>query len=244
MPDIRGGIRATRTIYLMPIKGLTSGNVIPSRGFWFPVAPQSYTVTGSAAWETNRIVGLGEVAHRGGENLKQIEIESFFPGENNPGLTRALRSDLDYFDPDDACRLLEKVMDQQIIFQLNVGGGDIFQDKCRLTEFAWTEVAGRPNDRGFSARFETWKPQQITRRGEVIVPPIPKAYKLREGEDLEDAALRIYGDIRKAPQIAAFNGIQTVGKAVTGAGKSLAKTTKGAGKTGKGVIPEVVKLFG
>ena len=244
MPDLRGGIRATRTIYLMPIKGLTSGNVIPSRGFWFPVAPSSYTVTGNAEWQSNRIVGLGEVSHRAGENLKQIEIESFFPGENAPGLTRALRSDQDFYDPDDACALLEKVMNQQIIFQLNIGGGEIFQDKCRLTEFAWTEVAGRPNDRGFSCRFETWKPQQITRRGEVVVPPIPKAYKLREGEDLEDAALRIYGDIRKAPAIAAYNGVQTVAKAAAGAGQTLAKTTKGVGKPGTAIIPKVVKLFG
>ena len=83
---IKGGIKAARAIYLMSIPGLTTGNVIPSRGFWFPVAPREYGKAGTSNWTVNRIIGKGEVAHRGGTNLETIELDSFFPGMYNPAL--------------------------------------------------------------------------------------------------------------------------------------------------------------
>lgn len=241
MPDFRrihGGIGPSRAVYLLPIQGLTNGNVIPSRGFWFPVAPREYGKAGASNWNTNRIAGLGEVAHRGGTNLEVIEIDSFFPGEYNPALCRSLRSEQDYYEPDIACRLLERVRDEQLIFQLNIGT-EIMHETVRLTEFAWTETAGRPNDRGFSCKFETWVSQDIARRGEVILPPIPKAYRLREGEDLEDAALRIYGDVKQASKIAAANGIPATVRTVGTNVRTVGTTTRALGASPIVGVPNI-----
>lgn len=236
MAENRGGIGPTRTVFLMPIRNLTHGEDIPSRGFWFPVAPSEYGKAGSSNWITVNIVGLGEVAHRGGPNLESVEIESFFPGEFNPALCRALRSPQDFQDPDEACKKLERIRDQQVIFQLNVGAGDIIQEKVRITDFAWSETAGRPNDRQFSIRFETWRPQQVERRGEINLPPIPKAYRLRPGEDLDDAALRIFGTLSKVGDIEKANKVKPVGTDKPGGGLGVVGRAAGAPR-GRGASP-------
>lgn len=243
MPENRGGIGPSRTVYLMPIKGLTHGEWIPPRGFWFPVAPREYSKAGTANWNSVNIIGVGEVIHRGGANLQGIEMESFFPGEQNMALCRALRSTIDFLEPDDACNRLEKIRDNQVIFQLNVGGGDIIQERAVITDFSWSERAGSPLDRQFSIRFQTWRTQQVERRGETILPPIPKAYRLREGEDLDDAALRIFGNVNKTDDIAALNGIKRVGTKTTKAGRTVAAAAVQAAGGASLRSGDIIRIF-
>ena len=47
----------------------------------FPVMPSSFNLEGSAIINTSNVVKLGEVSVYGGNNLRSISIESFFPSK-------------------------------------------------------------------------------------------------------------------------------------------------------------------
>ena len=50
----------------------------------FPVMPSSFNLEGSAIINTSNVVKLGEVSVYGGNNLRSISIESFFPSKKIP----------------------------------------------------------------------------------------------------------------------------------------------------------------
>ena len=47
----------------------------------FPIMPSSFNLENSSTIHTSNIVKLGEVSVYGGNNLKRISIESFFPSK-------------------------------------------------------------------------------------------------------------------------------------------------------------------
>lgn len=197
-----------RTIRLRAIRGITTDNVLPDGDFWFPVGPQNYGRAGSYTWNSTRVVNLGEVAHKGGADLDTYTFDAFFPGYYHPRLCKALRREQDFIKPERACSIIERVRDSGEIVQLIVGNGDEINEKVFIPEFAWTEEAGRPLDRLFSITFKAWEPQQIKRRGGIKLAPVPRAYKLRPGEDLMDASLRIYGHVKHWKSLAQANNVK------------------------------------
>jgi hypothetical protein len=47
----------------------------------FPIMPSSFNLEGSSTIHTSNVVKLGEVSVYGGNNLRSISIESFFPSK-------------------------------------------------------------------------------------------------------------------------------------------------------------------
>lgn len=204
---VRGGPGPAKAIRLYELRGLTYENIIPKNGFWFPVAPRTFGESGSHTWSSLRIVGLGEVAHEAGEDLEVYELDTFFPGAYAPNLCRGLRRQQDFLTPEQAVDILKKLRQEGAVFGLIVGNGEEINEKVFIEQFTWTMDAGRPLDKIVSIRFKAWEPQTIKRRGGIKLPPVPSKYQLRPGEDLQDAALRVYGDVRQWKSLARANGI-------------------------------------
>lgn len=198
---------AARTIRLVGLPNGTPANIAPPRNFtfWFPVAPTVITKSGTLNRNVFSVVMGGERAHAAGPTLGTISFDSFFPGPVfDPRICKALRSDLDFLDPVVACQLLEYLRDSGSVVTLNFGSGEI-NETVQITDFSWTETAGRPFDRQFSITLGMWEPEVVKVRGGVRLPPLPKVYVVREGETLSDVALRMYGDTKKWRQIQQAN---------------------------------------
>jgi nucleoid-associated protein YgaU len=194
-----GRTGAARTIRILGVPNATPAAIAPPRNFvfWFPVAPQIITKTGSLNRNTFQVIMGGERAHAAGPSLGTIAFESFFPGPiYDERICKALRSELDYVDPVVSCQLMEYLRDSGSVVTLNYGSGEI-NEKVQITDFSWTETAGQPFHRQFSITFGIWEPQIVKVSGGVRLPPLPKSYVVREGETLSDVALRMYGDSRK-----------------------------------------------
>lgn len=200
---IRSPADLAPSIRLYEIRGLTQENILPTNGLWFPITPSEYGVSSSYDWASINIIGMGEVKHRSGNNVDSIELQGFFPGYYDPRLCKGLRRPEDYLAPEVACNVLKALKEGGEVFGMVVGGGDQIDEKVFITEFTWTHK--RTLDREFSIRFETWESQTVKQRGGIKLAPVPRAYRLRPGEDLQDAALRIYGHVRNWPALAAAN---------------------------------------
>jgi hypothetical protein len=209
---------------------VTRSPQLEERGFWFPVAPQEYTVSGAGLWNEVQLVGAGIAAHPVGPPLREVTFSSFFPSDEYrsfEGLARlcqGLRTMQDYNSPQFACQVLETLRDNNDIFWLITGtdvasvGFTIVGDRnsvsnilkmpARILNFSWSEAAGRPGDRLFDIVFGEYEPQAIRRRGGTRFFKLPKTYRPKAGEDLRDVAIRWYGDAGRWKDIAKLNKIK------------------------------------
>jgi hypothetical protein len=217
-----------RAIYLRRIEEVTRSPQLEERGFWFPVAPQQYTVSAAGLWNEVQLVGAGLAAHPIGPPLREVTFSSFFPSDTlrSTGqlvrLCQGLRNFEDYNPPDFACRVIETLRDNNDIFWLVTGTdvasyafkvvgqspSNILKMPARITNFSWSEAAGRPGDRLFDITLSEYEPQAIRRRGGTRLTPLPKTYQPKPGEDLRDVAIRFYGDPKKWTAIATHNKIK------------------------------------
>lgn len=207
---IRGGIGAAKVIRLRQVTNGAPVKLLPDRDFWFPVGPPEITKSGTLNRNTFNVVSAGERSHAMGPTLGSITFDSFFPGPTFDGrICRALRSPLDFMDPDDACQLLENIRDSASIVSLEVGVHEEIKEKVQITDFSWTETAGRPFDRLFSITFGVWEPEVVKVRGGVRLPALPTVYQVRSGESLSDLALRMLGDRSLWKDVAKKNKLPT-----------------------------------
>ena len=228
-------IMAPATPFVIRIEDkITHRDDIPKNGLWFPVAPSEFAINNSSTWNTYRTTHAGERLNRGGSNLRSIEIEALLPFMYDARLCRGLRSSKDFMRPEEFCRRMDSLCINQVVFRFIIGGDRLGRKSKSsmlmvLSEFSWAESATGPfGSRTVSCRFVEYKVSIDAIKGIEQIKPIPKKYTLRQGEDLQDAALRIFGDIKMAPAIAAANKIPTATKSTKGT-KGTGKVTPNAG---------------
>lgn len=226
---ISGGLGAknARAIRLLQ-NSYTHKSVIPNNGLWFPVAPPELGVSTSSTWNSFRVTNKGELSHRGGRNAKVVEVNTLLPPAFDWSLCQALRSPSDFYSAEVITSKLTFICDESVVFRLLIGD-DLVDLPMKLTDFSWVENSRYGRDfRQVSCRFEEFITAEITTLDKKNIKPIPKRYVLRQGEDLQDAALRIYGDIKYTPVLAAANGVPAT---TSRAGASAARRT---------VVPTIV----
>lgn len=207
------GIEAVaRAIYLAPITGMTKSTEINASRFHFPVTSPEFTKTGTGQWTTNNIIGLGEVAHPIGPGLATYTMSSFFPPFYSERLCKGLRDPSQFREPKAACAILDRLRDTNDIMWLVVGTelastgltitgeseSNVIMDPVRITDFSWSEVAGRPDSRLFDITFAQWTQ---AKPGALVPFAIPKTYRPNLQEDLRDVAVRWYRDVNQWKRI-------------------------------------------
>jgi len=241
------GLKNARGARLEYLHGRTATNSVITSGkpIWFPVAPSTLGVTSSSNWNIYRVTDSGEFANRGGRNLKIIEIETFLPPYYIPALCQGLRFESDFQEPEKITKRLEAICDQQLIVRFAVGttGPSVIIDMpVRLTEFTWSETSKMVGARQIFCRLEEYRHNQVMYGGKTEIPPIPKKFQLREGEDLQDAALRIYGDIRAAEPLANVNRIETVSRN-SSAARTVGTSVAGGANSARTASQRVVRVI-
>ena len=239
-----------------------------ARGFWFPVAPREYQVGAQARWQDQELVGGNIIAHPLGAPFREINFSSFLPDWRHRSFSQlerlctSLRNWQDFRDPMFAVWMLERLRDTNDVFWLIIGtdmktedtsdpfdvtetvSSNILKIPARIMNFTWSEAAGRPGDILFDISFlEFEQPVGLQRSPNAArLTPLPATYTPKKGEDLQDVAMRFFGNIKYWTAIYTAN--QDKWKKA-GFGKVVAIPTDKQVKSGKsatGGTPIAIKL--
>lgn len=176
-----------------------------------PIMPSSFNLEGSSKINTSNVVKLGEVSVYGGNNLRRISIDSFFPSKQYYFIkTPSLQNPYDYvkqikdwMNKGQDVRLIITETDVNMLCYIeafNYGEQDASRDvyfSINLTECKIPKI-----------NYETPTPSTNTSRPES--PPSSnnsqqKTHKVKKGDCLWDIAQRYYGKGSLYPKIKEAN---------------------------------------
>lgn len=171
-------------------------SVSPPDVFHLPVNPIENIVIGTEKkYETVDLLNYGEVDTPGGEKIRQIEFNSFFPAEYDPSYCRYPNIP----DPLEAYEKLTRLTIRKEPVRLIITGTNINM-MVSLAANQITHKGGEPGDIYYSLTCRSWREIKITSTtkdaqssNRTDIKPKPKVYVVKSGDNLTKIAKRELG---------------------------------------------------
>ena len=177
----------------------------------FPIMPSSFNLEGSSTIHTSNVVKLGEVSVYGGNNLRRISIDSFFPSRKYHFVkTPSLQEPYDYVNQirdwmnkgQDVRFIITETDINMLCFieSFEYGEQDASRDvyfsislvECKIPKLLY----GNSNPTTNTPRPETPQDSQTSQQ---------KTHQVKKGDCLWSIAQRYYGDGSLYPKIKEAN---------------------------------------
>lgn len=174
----------------------------------FPIMPSSFSLEGSSTIHTSNVVKLGEVSVYGGNNLRRISINSFFPSRKYHFVkTPSLQEPYDYVNQirdwmnkgQDVRFIITETDINMLCFIESFEYGE--QDASRDVYFTLNLVECKIPKISYSNS----NPTTNTPRPETPQTSQQKTHQVKKGDCLWSIAQRYYGDGSLYPKIKEAN---------------------------------------
>ena len=163
----------------------------------FPVMPSSFNLEGSAIINTSNVVKLGEVSVCGGNNLRSISIESFFPLKEPYEYVNQIK---DWMNKGQDLRFIITETDVNMLCYIeSFEYGE--QDASRDVYFSLNLVECKMP----KITYSNSNPTTNTPRPETPQKPQQKTHKVKKGDCLWSIAQKYYGKGSLYPKIKEAN---------------------------------------
>ncbi|TCP57979.1 LysM domain-containing protein [Tumebacillus sp. BK434] len=187
-----------------------------SRTLAFPVAPAQISVKYAHEFQESSVLGLGQTAFRGGDQLAELSFSSFFPRDYDRTLvdTWAYSSPESLKSPQEFERIIHEIRQVGKPSRLTIGG-TYFNADVMIRTFDVEHRGGEPGDVYFTITFKKHRtltvkktdPKQGTSSGSERPPsaPAPKTHTVVSGDTLWALAKRYLGNGAKYMEIYNLN---------------------------------------
>ena len=174
----------------------------------FPIMPSSFNLEGSSTIHTSNVVKLGEVSVYGGNNLRSISIESFFPSKKYHFVkTPSLKEPYEYVNQlrdwmnkgQDVRLIITETDVNMLCFIKSFEYGE--QDASRDVYFSLNLVECKIP----KITYDNPKPTTNTPRPEAPQTSQQKTHQVKKGDSLWAIAQRYYGKGSLYPKIKEAN---------------------------------------
>lgn len=174
-----------------------------------PIMPSSFSLEGSSIINTSNVVKLGEVSVYGGNNLRRVSIDSFFPSKKYHFIkTSTLKAPYDYVAK------IKNWMDKGQNLRFIITETDVNM-MCYISSFDYGEKDAS-RDVYFSIDLVEYKTPKLnyinsnntttnTPRPETPQTPQQKTHKVKKGDSLWAIAQKYYGKGSLYPKIKEAN---------------------------------------
>lgn len=184
---------------------------VDGNAFRLPVLPAEIELTTSNNHQRININDLGEVLLRGKEQLKTMNLASFFPNQDYPFLEYS-----DVFPPWESVQIIDLWRELEDVIKLTITGTNIRFDAV-VDSFTYREQDGT-GDVYYELSLTEYKWLKTrTKTASKYVKPATKrpakkvtakTYTVKRGDTLSHIALRFTGNAMNYKKIAKANGIK------------------------------------
>ena len=175
-----------------------------------PVMPSEFERVIGASYDTNTIIGLGDVATFNGNGLAQLSLSSFFPNKQY-----SFNSYSNVPKPYDMVSYFKEWKNKGTVVRVILTGTDINQEMY-ITNFAYGEKDGT-GDIYYTIDLIEYRPitiptvkqnnttQNTSRPTETTTSKAQKTHKVKKGDCLWDISKKYYGKGSLYPKIKEAN---------------------------------------